>query len=479
MKQIKKLRLENFQSHEDTTVEMTNGLNVIAGESDSGKTAVIRALRWLLFNQPRGTDFIRSGANVCRVTADFADGTKIIRERTTSKNSYHITNPDGSTEPYESFGARVPAAVIEAHGMQPLAVDNDETLHLQIAQQLEPPFLIENTAGSKAKVIGRISGAHYIDMALRGLNSDTASLKQSIKKEKENEDRLENALAPYENLDEHKRTLEKARQRFEALQQKEDVLRQLKQHQLKLKELKGIRTSVQKELHDLQFIEEAAPKLENLQLQKQTLLALKQRQSRYQHVQTEQKTWQKTKEKAETALSLEEKAAAIERNVTQRRHFFELKQTYSNMILKFNEEQERLRNAQQIEAQAARVEQAEQTLTKKMKFESLRTKLTSVTKERNDVHQHYTKLKQTANAEKQLEEAESRLISRRKLQQKHEALEEVKSRKKRGRSYIHELQAEVDRQQEAYESLLKQLGTCPLCGQALTPKHEHETKGVE
>ena len=57
MKYKKYLHLINFQSHLNTVIELHPGLNILVGESDQGKTAIIRALRWLFYNEPRGTGF--------------------------------------------------------------------------------------------------------------------------------------------------------------------------------------------------------------------------------------------------------------------------------------------------------------------------------------------------------------------------------------------------------------------------------------
>jgi putative ATP-dependent endonuclease of OLD family len=45
---LKELRLSNFRKYERLTVEFKNGLNVLIGENDSGKTAIIDAIRYLL-----------------------------------------------------------------------------------------------------------------------------------------------------------------------------------------------------------------------------------------------------------------------------------------------------------------------------------------------------------------------------------------------------------------------------------------------
>lgn len=61
MSYIKKLVVDNFQSHEHTEVEFGPGLNVIVGPSDHGKSALVRALRWL-FIMNRGDRLHQGGS---------------------------------------------------------------------------------------------------------------------------------------------------------------------------------------------------------------------------------------------------------------------------------------------------------------------------------------------------------------------------------------------------------------------------------
>ena len=45
---LKELELTNFRKYESLTVEFKKGLNVLIGENDSGKTAIVDAVRYLL-----------------------------------------------------------------------------------------------------------------------------------------------------------------------------------------------------------------------------------------------------------------------------------------------------------------------------------------------------------------------------------------------------------------------------------------------
>ena len=60
---FKRIEIRNFQSHKATDIDFANGVNTITGESDNGKTAVIRAMMWVLRNRPAGSEKINSRWN--------------------------------------------------------------------------------------------------------------------------------------------------------------------------------------------------------------------------------------------------------------------------------------------------------------------------------------------------------------------------------------------------------------------------------
>lgn len=185
MNPITKLTIENFQSHQKSVIYLaTNGqLTVITGPSDSGKTVILRALRWLLYNEPQGTDFIRVGASFARVTAEFESGHAVIRERTKATNRYKIIAP-GTSEPqvFEGFGTSVPVEVQEITGVRPVQI-GDLTLNLNLAEQLAGPFLGSSiSAGARAKVLGKLAGTEEIDYAAKQLGTDLFRRSQDEKR---------------------------------------------------------------------------------------------------------------------------------------------------------------------------------------------------------------------------------------------------------------------------------------------------------
>jgi len=62
IKTIKSISLKNFQSHKDTHVDLCSSVNILSGESNNGKTAILRAINWLLTNRPSGIGFVSTWA---------------------------------------------------------------------------------------------------------------------------------------------------------------------------------------------------------------------------------------------------------------------------------------------------------------------------------------------------------------------------------------------------------------------------------
>ncbi len=176
MKYIKKVVLENFQSHKYTEVEFDSRLNIIVGDSDSGKTAIFRGIKWVLYNEPLGDFFIREGSNSCKVTIVLNDQTVVERFRSKSKNSYHLYLPNEKEAVFEGFGHNVPYEISKAIGIQRINLDKDRVRSVNLSEQLDGAFLLSESGSIKASSIGRLVGVNIIDDALRKSLNDSRRL---------------------------------------------------------------------------------------------------------------------------------------------------------------------------------------------------------------------------------------------------------------------------------------------------------------
>ncbi|MEN9223714.1 MAG: SMC family ATPase, partial [Thermostichus sp. BF3_bins_97] len=70
---ILSLALQNFKSHVDNVFEFEPGTNAICGENGAGKTSILEAIAWALFDHcPYSQEeIIRSGASDAVVTVQF------------------------------------------------------------------------------------------------------------------------------------------------------------------------------------------------------------------------------------------------------------------------------------------------------------------------------------------------------------------------------------------------------------------------
>jgi len=152
---IQQLILCNFQCWRDLTISL-DPVTVLVGTSDAGKSAVIRALRWLGLNQPRGLDYTTFGQKLCEVTATTSNGT-VTRSRSSSFNGYRIEYPNGEKLEYNRIGVNVPQEVTDLLGLAPL--------NMQL--QLDPLFLITENAGTVGRMLNGFVDLSGIDVAVK------------------------------------------------------------------------------------------------------------------------------------------------------------------------------------------------------------------------------------------------------------------------------------------------------------------------
>lgn len=281
IKFIKSLHLKNFQSHKDSYLEFNPNLNTILGPSDSGKTSVIRGLKWVLFNEPSGNSFIREGETECSVTLELSDGNKIERLRTPSKNLYIIQDTQGEELVLSGFGLDVPEEVVELTGIRKIKFDKDYLEKINLGEQLDGPFLLSEKNSTKASAIGSLVGIEIIDNAVNNVLKDLRAYGVIEKKNLSEIEELRAELETYDDLDKDKRLLEDLRAIEKELQIKKDKLEKLKllkdKYSYIVKELKNTEKIVRK-LGEISKIKEY---YNNINIKNQTCKSYLRLQDRY------------------------------------------------------------------------------------------------------------------------------------------------------------------------------------------------------
>lgn len=184
---IKSLSLHNFQSHKQSELEFDPGVNVIVGPSDSGKTAIIRALRWLVWGRPLGDSFIHHGEHLCSVSVS-VQGHVVKREKTKGgETSYSFLN-----RMYTAMKTEVPEQIRQFLNMG----------EVNIQQQLDRPFLLDSSPGEVAQHFNRVARLDVIDIGMKRILSWSRSLGQAITAKEDLLESLEESLEDFAYIEE-------------------------------------------------------------------------------------------------------------------------------------------------------------------------------------------------------------------------------------------------------------------------------------
>lgn len=228
---IQEVTIEGYQSHVQSTFSLSPGLTVITGPSDAGKTAIIRALRWFAFNEPTGEAFlhtirnpdgtVKEAVDQAKVSVTFDNGVTITKTRRKGKTSYtHSSYPTGWEK------AEVPPEIKETLGLLKQEYGDFETC-LNFAFQLDPPFLLSETASVGAKVLGKLAGTEIVDRSISEVNKKTHQTRTDISYADKQIGEIDVSLIEYFDLDTKDEQLKTAEEAFTRLQEKKQIYDEL------------------------------------------------------------------------------------------------------------------------------------------------------------------------------------------------------------------------------------------------------------
>jgi exonuclease SbcC len=164
---IESLHITNFQSHADTNMEFHSGVNIIVGSTDSGKSAIIRAIHWISRNRPSG-NAIRSwweGETSVTIKTE-ENAVSRIKGKT---DLYKLTGRERSLK-FKAFGSNVPEEITEVLNLN----------EVNIQYQLDSPFLLSETPGKVAEHFNKVAKLDKIDISTSNINSAIRKLTSDI-----------------------------------------------------------------------------------------------------------------------------------------------------------------------------------------------------------------------------------------------------------------------------------------------------------
>lgn len=241
---IPRIHIQNFQSHKDTEIHLSPGLNVVIGSGDSGKSAILRAIRWNQSNRirhddrPMGDSYVSDWAKSvsakgattlledCKVTIDKPNGTcSRFREAPKAKGDKERNGYDLHGARFEGIGVSVPEQVSEFFNWS----------EVNVQKQQDPAFLLSKGAGEVATFLNKTVRLDSIDTHIQAasalLRGDKAALALLQSKQADDEKALE-ALVWVPGIQARLESLDALVQAHEALK-------------IRVQKLQGIRSQIE------------------------------------------------------------------------------------------------------------------------------------------------------------------------------------------------------------------------------------------
>lgn len=193
---LKSLKLENFQKHESCVIELSPTVTCIVGDTDSGKSSTLRALRWVCMNRPSGDSFKRHGSDCASASIEVGDSS-LERRRTKSKNAYILDDKE-----FVALGQN-----IVPEEVQNLLNVGD----VNFALQHDPPFWLTLSPGELSRELNAIVDLSRMDRSLAYLAGEVRKSKAEVsvcESRLESEKRKLEDLSWVEEADEELRRLE-------------------------------------------------------------------------------------------------------------------------------------------------------------------------------------------------------------------------------------------------------------------------------
>ena len=192
---INAIEIKNVQSHEYTELCFSSGVNIIIGSSNSGKSAILRALYWVKNNRPLGLDTLAS---------DW-----IVNDKgyLTKEMSVKLTNDKGVVERRRTKDEN--QYIVDGDVLNVVKTDVPEQVSrflnltdTNVQKQLDAPFLLSQTSGEVAKYFNQMVNLDVIDKVLTNAETKRRKLKSTIENTNDEIDRLEKKLEEFDGIDE-------------------------------------------------------------------------------------------------------------------------------------------------------------------------------------------------------------------------------------------------------------------------------------
>lgn len=165
---ISKVKIRYFTTHKKCDIEFGPHVTTLTGSSATGKSTILRAIRFAAMNKPSGDKMISWGEDKTSVRL-FIDKKKITRRKGKGVNLYKLT---GYKDPFKAFGRdNVPQPIADLVNMG----------DLNFQGQHDKPFWFCESPPEVSRQLNKIVNLEVIDRTLSNIDGGIRDAKAEIK----------------------------------------------------------------------------------------------------------------------------------------------------------------------------------------------------------------------------------------------------------------------------------------------------------
>lgn len=202
---LRSIHLKNFQSHQNTFIPLSPYITLLQGDNDIGKSSIVSSLK-AVFEGSSNDTLIKHYTTSCSVELDFGPEhlltwTRFLKGKI--KCSYQLLDVQHQTVLHASDGTKVPDWVTQSFKLGKI-----DGFDVQIGQQQEPVFLLNQPSSVKAKALSIGQESDYITIMMSLDKQEIQEAKNTLKLCEKKLELIRRKMTSFSSFPERKDTLE-------------------------------------------------------------------------------------------------------------------------------------------------------------------------------------------------------------------------------------------------------------------------------
>lgn len=244
-----RIKVNNYGIVRDADIEFLSGLNVIRGESGSGKSTVIRGIEGAIFNTS-GDAVITQGESCATIEIEYS-GHKLKRTRNTKTSFKTAYEVDGDR--LQKVGQTPVQKVLDAFGIKEIKAGG-ASLRPNFLPQFAKPFLIDESPSKIFEFLTVTQNAVNLKDVESAISDDLKELQTQRKIKEETVNSLKKMILTSSQILEHDKEISKLSDDLDKFNKKEDCTNRLENLLKSISEKKEAVDSMHKKIKAIESV---------------------------------------------------------------------------------------------------------------------------------------------------------------------------------------------------------------------------------